>query len=107
MHFGNSILKQSALNSASLAVLLIGRVRESKVAQKRQQVVVWLESPDGGVHRRRFLERLFLERKLRVKVDLRCLERRSERSLRARSAFLRNELYPEGRKYGAMFDSIL
>jgi hypothetical protein len=42
--FGSNLL----LNSASLAVLLIGIVRGLKVAQKRQQVVVWLESPDGA-----------------------------------------------------------
>jgi hypothetical protein len=65
----------SALNSASLAVLLIGIVRRLEVTQKRQQIVVWLESPDGGIHRRRFLERIFLERKVRVKVDLRSLDR--------------------------------
>ena len=53
----------------------IGIVRGLKVAQKRQQVVVWLESPDGGFHRRRFLEGIFLENKVRVTVDLRSPDR--------------------------------
>ena len=46
-----------------------------KIAQKRQQLIVWLESPDRSVQRGRLLERIFLERKVRVKVDLSSLDR--------------------------------
>src|SRR5260370_16460351 len=73
--WGMRFWKQSALNSTNLPMLLIGIVRGLKVAQKRQQLVVWFESPGGGVQRRRFLERSFLECKVRAKVDLRSLDR--------------------------------
>jgi hypothetical protein len=48
---------------------------ELKVAKKGKQVIVWFESPDRCVHRRRFLERLFLERQVRVEIDLRGFNR--------------------------------
>ena len=56
-----------------------------EVLEKRQQLVVWFESPDRGAYLRRFLERIFLERifleriflerKVRVKIVLRSFDR--------------------------------
>jgi hypothetical protein len=56
----------------NVALILIGHSPPLiEVSQKRQQLIVWLEPSDRGVHRRRFLKGAFLQRKIRVQIDLR------------------------------------